>query len=489
MNLFAKLERSKEVWFLLVTSFFFFLLRLPSLYEPNWYGDEGIYQTIGMAMQSGRLLYTGIWDNKPPLLYILYSFFDGDQFGTRLLSLIFGLLSIIVFFFLAKCLFAEKRSTYNPIYITTAVFAFLFAIPLLEGNIANSENFMLLPLLSAALLLQRYIVKPTRKALVYIGLLLSFAFLLKIVAVFDVAAFSVFLFIILYKDLRHLKRMLSIFIVLGTSFLFPILLTLLFFVIAGAGSDFITATFKQNVGYVGYGNTFIIPQGFLYLKLILLSVFLLFLFIKRERFSKLMLFLFIWMSFSLFDVFFSQRPYTHYMLMLIPSFSLFLGLLFIKERTNNLRTVTILIVVITMMLLAKNFTFYKKNIAYYGNFLLFVTNQKSLTDYQAFFDRNTPKDYALAQFLRTRTHPKDIIFLWGNNAQVYKLSQTLPPGKYTVEYHINASKQTLLETAKTISEKSPKYVVIFPSTTYPFSLAPYRYLLTIQERSIYERIY
>ena len=28
-------------------------LRVPSLFEPYWYGDEGIYLTIGRAMRSG----------------------------------------------------------------------------------------------------------------------------------------------------------------------------------------------------------------------------------------------------------------------------------------------------------------------------------------------------------------------------------------------------------------------------------------------------
>ena len=28
-------------------------LRIPSLFEPYWYGDEGIYLTIGQAMRHG----------------------------------------------------------------------------------------------------------------------------------------------------------------------------------------------------------------------------------------------------------------------------------------------------------------------------------------------------------------------------------------------------------------------------------------------------
>ena len=46
-------------------------LRVPSLFEPYWYGDEGIYLTIGRAMRGGMELYKEVHDNKPPLLYVV----------------------------------------------------------------------------------------------------------------------------------------------------------------------------------------------------------------------------------------------------------------------------------------------------------------------------------------------------------------------------------------------------------------------------------
>jgi 4-amino-4-deoxy-L-arabinose transferase-like glycosyltransferase len=101
------LERSKMFWTIFLSSLVFFILRLPSLFEPNWYGDEGIYEVIGKAMSQGRILYLQIWDNKPPLLYVTYAIFHGDQFGARMLSLLFGLGAVITLFFLAKKLFKE----------------------------------------------------------------------------------------------------------------------------------------------------------------------------------------------------------------------------------------------------------------------------------------------------------------------------------------------------------------------------------------------
>src|SRR5258708_1708183 len=98
MDFITRLEKNKQFWFLLIISVIFFFLRLPSLLEPYWYGDEGIYETIGLALSKGRFLYTQIWDNKPPLLYLTYGMFHGDQFSVRLLSLLVGIASTIMFF-------------------------------------------------------------------------------------------------------------------------------------------------------------------------------------------------------------------------------------------------------------------------------------------------------------------------------------------------------------------------------------------------------
>src|SRR5260370_4820629 len=125
MNFIGRLEKSKEFWFLMSISVAFFLLRLPSLLEPYWYGDEGIYETIGLALSKGRFLYTQIWDNKPPLLYLTYGLFQGDQFSVRLLSLFFGITSTIAFLYLSQKLFRQLKTS----IVTTELFALLFASP------------------------------------------------------------------------------------------------------------------------------------------------------------------------------------------------------------------------------------------------------------------------------------------------------------------------------------------------------------------------
>lgn len=494
----------KNFWLLLFTSFFFFLLRFPSLFEPYWYGDEGIYEVLGSAMRQGRLLYRDIWDNKPPLLYVVYALFNGDQFWVKLASLIVGVCTVIAFYFLAKKLFSPEKN--YAVQISTILFTVLFGLPLIEGNIANAENFMLLPIIIAATIIfavsDKHILPKTPKpffrkletrneALLFLaGFLLSIAFLFKIVGIFDMAAFTFFLFFMYAPNtIKQFKRIVVavtkhlLFFFVG--FLLPIVCVFLFFLIAGGFLGFLKATFTSNVGYVGYANQFFIPQGLLLLKLILLGAYCYILFLKKQKLTKPVLFILLWLGFSLFNAFFSARPYTHYVLVVLPSFCLLVGL-FLWERKQRMFFGIFLLIILS--LLSNNFNIYKKILPYYENFISYVTDKKSAAAYQSFFDRNTPHDYELAQFLRLRLTKDDSLFIWGNNAQVYKLTNTLPPGRYTVAYHIVGNKQAEKETQEAINKSMPKYIVVMNyQQNVPYIPIAYSIKYALNQAKLYER--
>ena len=481
MKTLQKLEGSKSFWFLFFTALAFFILRFPSLFEPYWYGDEGIYQVLGDAINNGRLLYLEIWDNKPPLLYWLYGIFSSDQFTVRLASLIFGILTVFVFYLLSRKIFRNGKIS----FISTALLAVLLGSPLLEGNIANAENFMLLPILGGALLVFNL------SSLFLAGILLGIAFLFKIVAIFDFAAFFLFLLLLFMKIKKiNRKNILSVikkeaFFSLGFSL--PILVTALFFFLSGAFSPFFKAAFLANVDYVDYGNRLIIPQGFLILKFIILSIFVFIIFTKREKMSPSSIFILLWFGFSLFNAFFSQRPYTHYLLVLLPSFSLLLGL---TIQDLKIRKIALPIFLVSLFLILINFRFYGKTIFYYQNFISFMTQNKSVYAYQRFFDRGTPVDYRISQFVRTHTKDEDSIFIWGNNPQIYKLTNKLPPGRYTVAYHILSASDGIAQTRSQLLDKKPKIIIIMPYMKfYPFSLSDYYERALIDKVSIYERVF
>jgi len=476
MKVLKGLREGRQALIVALISFLFFLLRLPSLFEPLWYGDEGIYQAIGTSLNHGKLLYGGVFDNKPPLLYWLYSILHSSQFSVRLTSLIFGLLSVIIFFLLAKSLFKNRN---HIAYLTTFVFAVLFGLPTLEGNIANAENFMLLPIVVSAFLIVG------QRNFLLAGLLLGLAFLFKTVAVFDLAAFALFCFILNFNLIRKWPILLKML----AGFFVPIASVTFFFISNGTFIDFIKAIFVSNIAYVNYGNRIGSLPLLLFIKLGVLGFFLWYIFTKRKHITESSLFILVWFAFSLFNAFFSQRPYTHYLLVLIPSLSLMLGAILFDKKYQKIIASTFLI---GLLLIMNNFGFpsFKKSPSYYQNFISYMKGQKTLFQYQSFFDRKTPFDYEIARFIKPKLDKKDSVFVWGNNAQIYQLLDIVAPTKYIVAYHISNYKDGLINTKTILDKTKPKFIVVMPNVSqFSFPLGNYSEKININNAIIYERIF
>ncbi|HLD01395.1 MAG TPA: hypothetical protein VJC10_00830, partial [Patescibacteria group bacterium] len=62
--------------------------------------------------------------------------------------------------------------------------------------------------------------------------------------------------------------------------------------------------------------------------------------------------------------------------------------------------------------------------------------------------------------------------------------------RYAVAYHIAYDKKAVEQTSRTLDKVKPRYIVILPDMPFfPFSLPNYEYKATIQDTSVYERIY
>jgi hypothetical protein len=470
--------RRKE-WFLLAACFLFVILRLPTLIEPYWYGDEGIYQVVAHALLSGRTLYKDIWDNKPPLLYVLYAFVNANLFLVKFMSMLSGLFSVITFFYLSQKLFRKNISW----YFSTIVYSVLFGLPLLEGNIANAENFMLFPILLSAYFIFSYIHEKKRIFIAIAGLLLSVAFITKTVAVFDFSAFLLFLFLIEWKNGKRIpiKTFFNFFI----PFLSLLLICFIYFLSKGAAPEFVSSVFLQNVSYVGDQNQLLFPMGTLILKTILLVASLLLIIKQSNKISLTTAFLYIWISFALYSAFFSARPYTHYLLVLLPSFSLLVGHFFERIKTRVIDGAVIGLIILIAFFY---FPLYTKVLPYYINYLSFLFNKKDAVHYEAFFDRNTPRDYDIANFIRTNVAENETVFLWSDSAQIYALSDKLPIGKYIVAYHITFYKNADIITKDQIERVQPKYIIqTIAEPIIKDILSSYQLRYIMEGAKIYER--
>src|SRR5258708_33232465 len=152
-----------------------FIFRIPSFFEPYYYGDEMIYLTLGNAVRHGLTLYKQIHDNKPPLLYLTAAI-AGNLFWFKAILAIWMLATCVAFFQLTRILFEKNKLAQK---VSVIIFAILTTIPLFEGNIVNAELFLIGPIIIAMVLLLQ------KRGTLVAGLLLVIAALFKIPAAFD----------------------------------------------------------------------------------------------------------------------------------------------------------------------------------------------------------------------------------------------------------------------------------------------------------------
>ena len=227
-------------WLLLVT----FILRIPSFFEPYSYGDEMIYLVLGEAIRQGIPLYSGVHDNKPPLLYVMAAI-AGNLFWFKAILTIWHLIAVFIFWKLTSVLFPKNLRAQQ---IATVTFALFTTIPLLEGNIVNAELFMIGPTILGFFILLT--AKPTFRNIFVSGLLFSVATLFKVPAAFDIPAI-VFLWLTQSKlKKQQLKAVLRKTSILILGFAIPILASLIFYALRGAFREYLVAAFLQNVGYL-----------------------------------------------------------------------------------------------------------------------------------------------------------------------------------------------------------------------------------------------
>ena len=438
-----------------------FLLRLPSLFEPFTYADEGIYLTLGQAIRKGLVLYRDIHDNKPPLIYLLAAF-SGSFFNYRLLLLAWSLATIFVFYQLAKLLFQKNKLS---ILLTTSVFAILISLPTFEGNIANAENFMMLPTIAGFYLILKFLgpkeVPQKIPSFWFLGGgLFALAVLFKVPAIFDFAAAFILCLLLIKKG--SLKKTFINFLFLLIGFLTPILITIFYFASKNSLWPYLQAAFSQNIPYLSsWGNQAkkisTLSFGLLGRGLGLALIILL-LFFFRQKISLALKIIILWFFTSLFAALLSSRPYPHYLLQILPAFSLSFGLLTLPKTKIWLKSLPILFIFIfTWFFLSFHFWYYP-NLPYLKNFYQFAFRLKSYQAYLNYFDNQASSLYQTASFLKSHSNSQEKIFIWGVKPSIYALAHRLPVGRYTVSYHI-IDFQGFKETMENLKQTPPRWLV------------------------------
>jgi 4-amino-4-deoxy-L-arabinose transferase-like glycosyltransferase len=437
------------------------VFRIPSFFEPYSYGDEMIYLALGEAIRQRIPLYSGIHDNKPPLLYIMAAI-GGSLFWFKAILAIWHLVTVYLFWKFVEKLFPNKPTLHKA---ATAIFALFTTIPLLEGNIANAELFMVGPtILGFYILLNK---KLNFKNIILAGFSFSVATLFKVPAAFDVGAI-VFYWLATNKfNIKNLKK-----IIINTSYLLvgfsiPILATILWYYMRGAFTEYIIAAFLQNVGYLSSWRPDDVKEPFLVKNAPLLkragvvALGHIIIFWKRHRLSKQFILLTSWLLLALFAITLSERPYPHYLIQAITPISILAAMLF------TLKSIEQVLVIIPLTLAALTPVYYDfwryETLPYYTKFVKFTTNKITKEEYLSTFGGNVIRNYKISRFIVSSTEKTDKIFIWGDGSAIYALSKRLPPIKYVADYHIRdfSSKEDVF---KKISGSEPKLIIILPNS-------------------------
>lgn len=296
-----------------------FALRYPSLFEPRWYGDEGIFAAIAQNMREGRALYAQAWDNKPPLIYFTYagiqSAFGTGMFALRLVTAIVALATQAGVIVAAAVLYGRWRAI-----IAGLVFAAVMDTPIIEGNLALTETYMILPAtlgVIAFLLAERQ--SEDRRSSLYLaaGLLTGVAAGYKQVAVLDFAAMAAMVWLLHGWRWRALAP-------LAAGFAAPQIVLAGYFLAAGAFGPYWYAV----VGFLGRYESFSSRSGSATVRGALPALVVLAWLVWRRRRGEpvtLAMFPALWFASDVAGATGSGFAYPHYLLQAAPSFAVLLS--------------------------------------------------------------------------------------------------------------------------------------------------------------------
>ena len=468
----------KPLVYFIFAALLILLGRVPAIIAPPWDIDEGLYAKIGQALSQGQLLYRGVWDNKPPALYFLFSWIgtiSSDPSAYRLAATLFLIATAGVIFLIARHAYRDTRANW-----ALAIFSFLAVVPILETNVSNAEIFFLLPT-SLAILLTTLIEwgRLNRRGYLAVGVLLGLGFLFKVVVVFDALAI-VSLLVLRYG--RQIMTQLG-YLVLGGAMV--LIGPGLYLLSSGLVPDFIRAAFLNNFGYVGSGNLVSVsaldinnPWVTVTGKIVSLAAAL---WAVRTQFKKevtpVTLF-YLWLTFTLFGALLSGRPYLHYLIASMGALSLLIPDLFgnvwplykitkISPINWFKGTAVILGVAAALVLgfwgkvelITQTPELTRITQGYYANAFGYLTGKISQADFYSFFGPTVGLNFELSDYLKTHTVSTDRVFIWGNAPWVYYLADRENASRYLVAYQVNQVKEAAGEIASELSSQPPEVIV------------------------------
>ena len=438
------------------------LLRLPSLVDPMYYLDEGVYASVAYELGQRGTLYQTIWDLKPPGIFYIYLFFQklfcSHAFlAQRVFNLVLGTLAVFGVYKLAKLLKAPQSGAATAVFLT----AIYLGLPFFETQIFNTENIFIVTSLFAFIFGLKF--KGRWQEPFIAGALFGVGQWLKIHPLFDLAAFGIFA---LYKFKFDKKFWLPFVVGIAT----PLLALLLYLTANGILTNFIETNFSYNLFYVEE-----LPQiklfGSLSMRTLLLAVATtaLALLKVKKKISEKTLLLSLWFIFVLYGALLSARAYGHYFIPILIPTALILSFLTRKR--------TLLILLAPLPFLLYQQTFLSDQIHFYQHRLSYLTGKIDRYEFEKDF---TPKPWRLRElkvYLDNRVSEDESIYIWGISPWASYILERRPAQKYLMWFHVLGVGNREEEVYQDLLSKMPEIIIVEDNQpegeTYDISRPPF----------------
>lgn len=458
-------------YYLLLTILAFILLRIPSLFEPHWYVDEGMYATGGMVINQGGLIYRDFYDHKPQLMFYLWALLQNLGGGellvkAKLFNIFLGIISILGINKLALYFWNKKIAA-----ISIVVFAILVGSPILEGNIANAEN-LFVPLSIWAI----YLALTNQKlGFFYAGLLYGIAFLIKFHPTLDFLALILFTFVVAVKK-KEFKTGFRNILLSGLGFSIIQTLAVLWEFSRGNLYNFVKAAFLDAFLYAGeVGSegilTTVLASPLFKSLLVLIVVALIISKYWKGKLKRAQLILYLLLVMQLFGVLLSGRAYGHYFLHVMFAGSIWIAItLSSPERKRILRLIFITLFVVAYFLTGyvpqprkgeHQLPLLLQPVEYYWNFSVNAAKgDLQGGSYTKFFNYDQLKLDELTQFVEE--HKIENAYIYTDVGWAYHDTDIFPPTPIFVAFQIwyQDANVTQLEIISDLEQQQTAFAIV-----------------------------
>jgi 4-amino-4-deoxy-L-arabinose transferase-like glycosyltransferase len=448
------------------------VLRLPSLFEPAWHTDEGIFAAVAQRMLEGGQLYADAWESKPPLflyLYVgLFKLFDPGVLPLRLAATTSAIGTHLAIYFVARRL----ELTHRQGLLAAAVLGVLLGVPFWEGTLALTEVFTVLPTALAVLCVLSWQTRSGSGGggvglLLVAGLLFGAAFLFRQTSVLAAAAVGAWLILAGGQWLRAG-------FLLSTGFAAAVVPVVAAFAVLGEFYWFWDANVAFFLFYVPSGQELPFAARPLIALPVLLTLACL-AYYRRLGATPRWGLPALWLVFMLAGAMLTGRPYSHYMLQAFPPLALLAAMiapwvrLSWRPRAKSAPalalagSLVLLWLLVVMPMFAGNpFAMrYTRGPAYYVNFTAWMLGLRSERAYNDFFDLRVNQTYALAEVLRGLRAEGQKVYIWGEYPWVYALARVEPATRYTTSFYVLLLPHLDTRLGHTLERERPAFVVVF----------------------------